>query len=84
MSATAPARAPDAAELVLLQPQRLAQMVLAQAARIESLQARVAWFERQSFGQKSERHINQAPAFRPGPCDCRCGAAMRVLSCRGL
>lgn len=62
MSAAVLARVPDAAELVLLQPQRLAQMVLAQAARIEALQARVAWFERQIFGQKSERHVPQPQA----------------------
>jgi transposase len=55
-------RASDAAELALLEPQRLAQMVLAQAAQIEALKGQIEWFRRQVFGQKSERYAPQPDA----------------------
>lgn len=62
MSNTVLASAPNAAELALLEPQRLAQMVLAQAAQIESLKGQIEWFRRQIFGQKSERYAPQPDA----------------------
>ena len=62
MSNTVFARVPEAAELALLDAQRLAQMVLAQAAQIESLKGQIEWFRRQIFGQKSERHVPQPDA----------------------
>lgn len=62
MSNTVLARVPEAAELALLDAQQLAQMVLAQAAQIESLKGQIEWFRRQIFGQKSERHVPQPAA----------------------
>ena len=38
-----------------LTPAQWLEMVRSQAATIESLQQRLAWFERQVFGSKSER-----------------------------
>jgi transposase len=62
MSNTVLASVPDAAELALLDPQRLAQMVLALAAQVDSLKGQVEWFRRQIFGQKSERYAPQGDA----------------------
>jgi transposase len=46
---------PSEAEMNSLTPAQWQEMVRSQAATIESLQQRLAWFERQVFGSKSER-----------------------------
>jgi len=53
------ARTPDAAEVAAMQPQRLVQMLRAQASTIESLRAQIEWFRKQIFGAKSERYAPQ-------------------------
>ena len=46
---------PSEAEMNSLTPEQWREMVCSQAARIETLEHRLAWFERQLFGSKSER-----------------------------
>ena len=55
MSKTHPRTPPSEAETAALSPVELVGLVRSQAATIEALQHRLAWFERQVFGTKSER-----------------------------
>lgn len=55
MSNAAPEPLPSETEMNSLTPAQWQEMVRSQAATIESLQQRLAWFERQMFGSKSER-----------------------------
>jgi transposase len=55
MSNATPEPLPSEAEMNSLTPAQWQEMVRSQAATIESLQQRLAWFERQVFGSKSER-----------------------------
>jgi transposase len=55
MSNATPKPLPSEAQMSSLTPAQWLEMVRSQAATIESLQQRLAWFERQVFGSKSER-----------------------------
>jgi hypothetical protein len=55
MSNATPTQLPSQAEINSLTPAQWLEMVRSQAATIEVLQQRLAWFERQVFGSKSER-----------------------------
>jgi transposase len=55
MSSAAPSDVPPHAEDQALSPEQLLSIVHTQAQTIEDLKRRVAWFERQIFGSKSER-----------------------------
>jgi len=55
MSSTSKTPLPNEAEANSLTAAQWLEVVRTQAARIESLEQRVAWFERQMFGSKSER-----------------------------
>jgi transposase len=59
MSSATLTRLPDAAELQGMHVQQVVQLLHSQAAQIEALRARIEWFERQLFGQKSERYAPQ-------------------------
>src|SRR5580693_4027941 len=55
MSNPTPELLSSEAEMNGLTPAQWQEMVRSQAATIEALQQRLAWFERQVFGSKSER-----------------------------
>jgi transposase len=55
MSSTTKTALPDEAEMNSLTPAQWLEVVRSQANRIETLEQRLAWFERQVFGSKSER-----------------------------
>lgn len=55
MSSAAPSELPSDAGDQALSPEQLLSIVHTQAQTIEDLKRRVAWFERQIFGSKSER-----------------------------
>src|SRR5882724_8906304 len=55
MPDTSKTPSPSDAEMNSLSAAQWLEVVRTQAARIESLEQRVAWFERQMFGSKSER-----------------------------
>jgi transposase len=55
MSNAKPEPLPNEAEMNSLTPAQWQEMVRSQAAKIESLEQRLAWFERQVFGTQSER-----------------------------
>lgn len=53
---------PDAAQVAALGAERVAQMLQAQAVRIEQLKHQLEWFKRQVFGRKSERFAPEPDA----------------------
>src|SRR6185312_12527010 len=55
MSSTTKTAVPSEAEMNSLTPAQWLDVVRSQANRIETLEQRLAWFERQVFGSKSER-----------------------------
>jgi len=62
MQRAIPHRIPDAAEVVALGAERVAQMLHGQAVAIDELKRQVEWFKRQLFGRKSERFAPEPDA----------------------
>src|SRR5882757_3730 len=78
MPDTSQTPSPSEAEQNSLSAAQWLEVVRAQAARIESLEQRVAWFERQMFGSKSERlsvlqNSQQLSLTEPDPLQTKAG-----------